>query len=140
MNLPGSMTLTAALAVLALSQGCSTSRVPAEPLDSTKFTMGNTKRFAALDPETEAAVDCTGLQARMLGDGRLEVVANVKNRRAQAVSIQIESLVFDSMGRPLGDPFEWRSLSIAAGATEVVHFTSPSGAAITYTIQVRRAR
>ena len=45
------------------------------PQDTTKFTMGNTDRFLALDAATEAAISCTGLQERSLPDGRLEVVA-----------------------------------------------------------------
>lgn len=132
--------LPAALLLLALAAGCAASHAPVAPQDSTKFTLGNTNRFAALDPETEAAVDCTGLQARMLGDGRLEVVANVKNRRSQPVTVQIESLFFDSLGRPVGEQVSWQALAIGADSTEVVRFTAPSGAAINYTIQVRRAR
>jgi hypothetical protein len=67
---------------LALLAGCSVAPEVSSTQDSTKFTVENTDHFATLDRAAEAAVSCTGLQERTLGDGRLEVVANVKNHRS----------------------------------------------------------
>lgn len=114
-------------------------RTPAAPQDTNKFTVANTERFVALDPATEAAVSCTGLQERTLADGRLEVAANVKNLGGQPVEVQIACVFADDQGQPLGQP-SWAPLKVAAGATEVVRFTAPSASARKYAIQVRDAR
>jgi uncharacterized protein YcfL len=111
-----------------------------EPQDSTKFTVENTDQFAALDPATEAAVTCTGLQERMLGDGRLEVVANVKNRGSQPVTVEVQCLFLDDRGMTTEVEGPWQALALGGDATEVVRFTSSNDAAKKYAIRVRRAR
>ncbi len=131
--------LAAALLALAAA-GCSTTHGPLAPQDSTKFTLSNTHRFAALDPASEAAVDCTGLQAGLLADGRLEVVANLRNRQTRPFRVQIRSVFLDGKGLPATQGGAWRSLQIGPGATEVVRLAAADPSAVTYTIEVREAR
>jgi uncharacterized protein YcfL len=111
-----------------------------EPQDSAKFTVENTDQFSALDPATEAAVSCTGLQERMLGDGRLEVVANVKNRGNQPVTVDIRCLFLDDRGVTSEVEAPWKPLALEPDATEVVRFTSADATAKKYAIRVRGAR
>jgi uncharacterized protein YcfL len=131
------MLLLAALWSLA---GCASAPAPQAPQDSTKFTVENTDRFAVLDSATEAVVSCTGLQERTLGDGRLEVVANLKNSGAKQVQVQVQCEFLDGDGVPLGAAAPWQMLAISGGSTEVVRFTAPATAAKKYAIRVRRAR
>jgi hypothetical protein len=131
-----SIPLLAALCCAWAFAGCAA----APTLDSAKYTVENTDHFAALDPEAEAAVRCTGLQERTLGDGRLEVIANVKNRGAQAARVQIQCEFLDEQGMPVGSEGAWQELALAGDSTEVVRFTAPDARAKGYAIRVRRKR
>ena len=88
---------------LALFAGCVSTPGPFAPQDTTKFTLENTDRFVLLDQPTQYSVTCTGLQERMLGDGRLEVVANVKNRENRRIEVQINCVFKDDQGFSTGD-------------------------------------
>jgi uncharacterized protein YcfL len=131
------MLLLAAACALA---GCASAPAPQAPQDTTKFTVENTDRFAVLDSATEAVVSCTGLQERTLGDGRLEVVANLKNSGASPVQVQVQCEFLDGEGVPLASEAPWQLLAISGNSTEVVRFTAPATAAKKYAIRVRRAR
>jgi uncharacterized protein YcfL len=131
------MLLLAAVCSLA---GCASAPAPQAPQDSTKFTVENTDRFAVLDSATEAVVSCTGLQERTLGDGRLEVVANLKNGGASPVQVKVQCEFENGEGVPLTSEVPWQVLAISGNSTEVVRFTAPSTAAKKYAIRVRRAR
>ena len=131
------MLLLAAVCSLA---GCASAPAPQAPQETTKFTVENTDRFAVLDSATEAVVSCTGLQERTLGDGRLEVVANLKNGGANPVQVQVQCEFLDGEGMPLSAEAPWQLRAISASSTEVVRFTAPSTAAKKYAIRVRRAR
>jgi hypothetical protein len=125
---------------MALLAGCGTEPAPQAPMDTTKFTVENTLRFVALDSATEAVVSCTGLQERALGDGRLEVVANLKNSDTKPVRVLVQCLFLDDQGLPIGAEAPWQALAISADSTEVMRFTAPVLAAKKYSIRVRRAR
>jgi len=129
--------LAAALAALS---GCSSVPAPQAPIETTKFTVENTDRFMALDPASEAAVSCTGLQERTLGDGRIEVVANLKNALDKPVRVRLQCLFLDDQGTPVGAEPAWQPLEVAGGATEVVRFTATDLSARRYVIRVRSAR
>jgi uncharacterized protein YcfL len=131
------MLLLAAVCSLA---GCASAPAPQAPQETTKFTVENTDRFAVLDSATEAVVSCTGLQERTLGDGRLEVVANLKNGGGKPVQVQVQCEFLDGEGMPVSAEVPWQLLAISASSTEVVRFTAPSTAAKKYAIRVRRAR
>jgi hypothetical protein len=127
----------AALCMAAAVSGCAYIGPCKPPQETTKFTVGNTERFVALDSVAEAAVSCTGLQERTLADGKLDVVANVKNLGPAAVNVEISCDFLDENGTPAGER-PWRTISIAGNATEVVRFTAPSTAARRYSIRVRQ--
>jgi hypothetical protein len=130
-----------ALAVLAAGlAGCAGVPEARAPQDSTKFTVENTDRFLALDAATEAVISCTGLQERLLADGRLEVVANLRNSGTSAVKVRVQCVFLGDEGQPITVDAPSQSVAISAGATEVVRFTAPSAAAKRYSIRVRTAR
>jgi uncharacterized protein YcfL len=130
----------AACCALALLGACASVPAPQAPLDTTKFTVENTVRFVALDAATEAVVSCTGLQERALADGRLEVVANLRNSDTKPVKVMVQCVFLDEQGLPVGPDAPWRTLAISADSTEVMRFTAPILAARKYSIRVRRAR
>lgn len=130
----------AAAAALALAAGCATATGPFPPLDTTKFTLENTDRFVVLDQPAQYSVTCTGLQEKPLDDGRIEIVANVKNRESRRIQVQINCVFKDEQGFSTGDETPWNTLILAENATEAVRFTSMNTAAKKYTVRVRQAR
>ena len=129
--------LFSACCALALVAGCAS--IPA-PQDSTKFTVENTVRFVALDASTEAVISCTGLQERTLADGRLEVVANLKNSDTKPDRVNVQCVFLDEQGLPVGGEAPWEQFAISADSTEVVRFTAPGLSARKYSIRVRSGR
>ncbi|MGA2444471.1 MAG: YcfL family protein [Opitutaceae bacterium] len=120
--------------------GCRTTPGSAEPFDTTKYTIESTDKFVLLDQAAQGSVTCTGLQERILPDGRLEVVANVKNREKRRLQVQINCVFKDEQGASTGDETAVRSLTLAENVTEAVKFTSANNLARKYTIQVRETR
>jgi uncharacterized protein YcfL len=140
MTLRHTLRSLSALCALAALCGCGTAPAPPAPLDTTKFTLENTDRFVALDAAAEAAVSCTGLQERALGDGRLEVVANLKNGGTVPVHVRVQCTFIDGQGMPVAAEAPWQALDIAGDSTEVMRFTAPVLEAKRYVIRVRTAR
>ena len=136
----GPVALLLSTAALALSAGCVNEPGPFAPLDTTKFTLENTDRFVLLDKPAQYSVTCTGLQERLLGDGRLEVVANVKNREPRRIQVQINCVFKDEQSFSTGDETPWQTLILSENSTEAVRFTAMNTAARKYTVRVRQAR
>jgi hypothetical protein len=134
-------TMLGALVALAFSAGC-VIEVPERQslVDTTKFTLEDTDRFVQLDRTTPYSVTCTGLQERPLADGRLEVTANVKNREARRIQVQINCVFRDEQGLATGDETPWQTLSLSENSTEAVRFTAMNATARKYTVRVRQAR
>ena len=140
MNLKN-LIFSAALGSFALLTGCVTPEPgPFAPLDTTKFTLENTDKFVLLDQPAQFSVTCTGLQERMLADGRLEVVANVKNRESRRIQVQINCVFKNEQGYSTGDETPFQTLILAENSTEAVSFTAMNNLAKKYTIRVRQAR
>lgn len=139
MNTKPAVFLVSILAI-AFAAGCATEPGPYAPLDTTKFTLENTERFVLLDKAAQHSVTCTGLQERPLADGRLEVVANVKNRESRRIQVQINCVFKDEQGFATGDETPWQTLILSEYATEAVRFTAMNPLARKYTVRVRQAR
>jgi uncharacterized protein YcfL len=129
-----------ATVIVALLAGCATEPGPFTPQDTTKYTVENTEKFVLLDKPAQISVTCTGLQERVLPDGRLEVVANVKNREARRIQVQIQCVFKDEQRVSTGDETAWQTLILAENSTEAVRFTAMNPQAKTYEIRVRQAR
>jgi uncharacterized protein YcfL len=128
------------LATASLLLGACATPGPYTPQDTTKYTIENTEKFVLLDQPTQHSVTCTGLQERALPDGRLEVVANVKNRENRRIQVQINCVFKDAQGFSTGDETPFQTLILAENSTEAVKFTAMNPLAKKYTIRVRQAR
>jgi uncharacterized protein YcfL len=131
--------LTLAAGLLGLA-GCATQPGPLPPQDTTKYTLESTEKFVLMDEPTQVSVTCTGLQERVLADGRIEVVANVKNREDRRIQVQIQCVFKDEQGFSTNDETPWQTLILTENSTEAVKFTAMNTAAKRYTIRVRQAR
>lgn len=140
MNITHRLSVLATAAGLLLLAGCATEPGPFTPQDTTKYTVENTEKFVLLDKPTQYSVTCTGLQERALPDGRLEVVANVKNRENRRIQVQVNCVFKDAQGFSTGDETPFQTLILAENSTEAVRFTAMNTLAKRYTIRVRQAR
>jgi hypothetical protein len=129
----------AATAVLSLFAGCSTPG-PYAPQDTTKYTIENTNQFVLLDEATQISVTCTGIEPRTLPDGRLDIVALIKNREDRRIQVQVQCVFKDEHGFSTGDETPWETLILAENSTEAKDFTSMNTLAKNFTIRVRQAR
>jgi hypothetical protein len=131
--------ILATTAALALLAGCSTPG-PYAPQDTTKYTIENTNQFVLLDEPTQTSVTCTGIEPRTLPDGRLDIVALVKNREDRRIQVQVQCVFKDDHGFSTGDETPWENLILAENSTEAAHFTAMNTLAKNFTIRVRQAR
>jgi uncharacterized protein YcfL len=106
---------------------------------TTKYSIESTEKFVLLDPISQASVTCTGLQENV-SEGRLDVVANVKNRENRPIELQIRCVFKDEGGFLTGGEPVWQKLTLGEEATEAVRFTAANKLAHNYTIAVRQAR
>jgi hypothetical protein len=125
------------VACVVFSAGCHSRTASFGSADSTKYTIENTEKFARLDAATQAAIICTGLQEHSDVVGRLEVVANIKNRTSGSVQVRVRCVFKDANGFAIGDETAWQTLTLGDEATEAVRFTATSTLARKYTIVVR---
>lgn len=139
---PANRRLPVLVACVALGglAGCISTPASFVALDSTKFTLANTDRFVPMDREVRQAVTCTGLSENWLPDGRMEVVANVKNRENRPVEVQINCVFKNEQGFPTGDESPFQTVVLSGNKTEAVRFTALNSAAKKYTIRVRQPR
>jgi hypothetical protein len=129
-----------AMAVVAAGSGCATRPMPNQAAETTKYTLENTDKFAALDDVTRQAIACTGAQYLTLPDGRMELIANLKNRGTRPLEIQTACVFRDDQGNPIGGETPWQTLTLAENTTQAVHFTAQTASAKKYTVRVREAR
>ncbi len=94
-----------------------------------------------LDPGVRHSVTSTGQpQARLLEDGRLEVVAQLRNRENRRIEVQANCIFKDVNGVSTGDETPFQTVILTENATEHVNFVSANDKAKRFTIRVRQAR
>ncbi len=105
-----------------------------------RYDVENQSEFALMDKAVERSVSVAGIQDRVLPDGRLEVIANVRNRLDRRIQVQVSCVFKDDIGFSTGDETPWRSLILTENAQESVMVTSMNERARRYTFRVRQAR
>lgn len=127
-------------ALAAFLSGCASPETGAlRPQNTTKFNTEDREKFVLLDAGAQQSVTCPGLQETTLPDGRLQVVAKVRNRESRRIQVQINCEFKDAQGFPI-DSTPFQTLILTENATEGVPFTSINAKAKDYTIRVRQAR
>ncbi len=140
MTIKQSLTVLVAAAGLSALAGCLMPPNAAAPQTSTKFSVENTDKFVPLDSASQSWVTCTGLQEWKLGDGRMVVVADVKNRIKAPVAVQVQCVFEDGQGFATDGMVPWRMISLPVDSTEAVRFVALDARATKYSIHVRELR
>ncbi len=118
--------------------GCATGGA-STPVNATKFDTENTSREALMGERVQRSITITGTQQRMLEDGRLEIMTNIRNREARRIEVQVSCVFKDEQNFSTGDETPWTSLILTEHAQEAVKFTSMNNKAKTWTVRVREA-
>ncbi len=93
-----------------------------------------------LDPGVQYSVTCSGIQEQVLPDGRLEVIAHLRNRENRRIEVQANCVFKDQNGFTTSDETPFTMVILTENATEDVRFVSMKDLARKYTIRVRQAR
>lgn len=89
-----------------------------------------------MDSRVRRSVTSSGVQETALSDGRLQVVANLRNLESRRIEVQTQCEFKDAQGFPV-DSTPWQTLVLTENAQEGVKFTSLNDKAKRYTIRVR---
>ena len=111
-----------------------------EPRNTTKYDLENRDVFVLMDKPTQVSVTTSGIQERKLEDGRLDVVAHLRNRQSRRIQVQVSCVFKDTQGFSTGDETPWQNVILTENSQEDVRFTSMNNQAAKYTIRVRQAR
>lgn len=133
------LTLSLALLTLGLGLGAGCGGGAYLPKNTTKYDLENREKLVLLDARVQRSVTCSGIQERVLEDGRLEIAANIRNREGRRIQVQIGCVFKDANGFSTGDESPFQTLILTENAQEAVKFTSLNNLAKKYTIRIREA-
>lgn len=78
--------------------GCKTDTGAYVPQNATVNELENRAGFVLLGPGVQGSVTCTGIEQRTRSDGRLEVIANIRNRENRRIQVQVDCVFKDAQG------------------------------------------
>tara|TARA_A100001037_G_scaffold270048_1_gene264617 strand:- start:485 stop:898 length:414 start_codon:yes stop_codon:yes gene_type:complete len=133
--------LASALILLTLlgGSGCRTEGA-FKPINTTRYDFENESSFVLMDRSMQRSVTVSGLQETVGDDGRLEVVANVRNRVNRRLHVQIGCVFKNEAGFSTSDETPWQTLILTEAEQKSIRFVSMNDKAKRYTIRVRQAR
>jgi hypothetical protein len=110
------------------------------PVNTTVNDVENHEGLVLLDRRVQTSVTCPGIQESRLPDGRLQVVANIRNREPRRIQVQVNCVFKDAQGFPTeGEETPFRNLILTENAQEPVQFIALNDKAQHYTIRIREA-
>jgi hypothetical protein len=123
-----------------LFAGCASSDHGAYvPKNTTVNNLEDSARFVLLDQGAQESVTSPGIQESRLPDGRMQIVANLRNRENRRIEVQVNCVFKDAQGFVVEDS-PWQTVIMDENAQEGVKFISMNDKALRYTIRVRQAR
>ena len=136
------ISLLAAGGAILLVAGCSSTHDKGPYLPQTSKTPAyeNKEPVVLMDPGVQYSVTCSGIQEQTLPDGRLELVAHLRNRENRRIEVQANCVFKDQNGFSTSDETPFVTVILTENGTEDVKFTSINNLARKYTIRVRQAR
>jgi hypothetical protein len=135
------ISLLAAGGALLLVVGCSThDQGPYLPQSPKTPAYEGVEPVVLLDPGVRHSVACSGIQEQTLADGRLEVIAHLRNRENRRIEVQANCVFKDQNSFSTGDETPFVMVILTENGTEDVKFVSMNNLARKYTIRVRQAR
>jgi uncharacterized protein YcfL len=130
--------LAALLGSLFLFSSCA-SRGAYPPLDTRQHNLEEHASFVLLDRRAQRSVTSPSIQEKFHPDGRLEVVANIRNRESRRIQVQVNCEFKDEQGFVV-DSTPFQTLILREHEQRSVRFISMNDRAKRYTIRVAEAR
>ncbi len=109
-----------------------------QPKNTTKYNYEDSSNLVLMDSRVQRSVTSPGIQETMLPDGRMEVVANLRNREERRIQVQAQCEFKDAQGFPV-DSTPWTTVILTERGQEGVKFVSMNDKAKRYTVRVREA-
>ena len=135
------ISLLAASGAVLLAAGCSThDKGPYLPEGVKTPAYEGREPVVLFDPGVQYSVTCVSLQEKTLPDGRLEVIAHLRNRENRRIEVQANCVFKDQNGFSTDDESPFAMVILTENATEDARFVSMNNLAKKYTIRVRQAR
>ena len=135
------ISLLAASGAVLLAAGCSThDKGPYLPEGVKTPAYEGREPVVLLDPGVQYSVTCVSLQEKTLPDGRLEVIAHLRNRENRRIEVQANCVFKDLNAFSTGDETPFATVILTENGTEDVRFVSMNNLAKKCTIRVRQAR
>jgi hypothetical protein len=107
---------------------------------TTTFEVEESDKIALLGKGVQQSVSIPSVLERVLEDGRLEVIVNVKNQLNRRIEVQIDCVFKDQTGFASNETDSFRTLILTEHAEEAARFVSLNDQARSYTIRIREAR
>ncbi len=130
--------LSSLLLAAAVLTGCQSGGAYS-PKNTTKYDLENKEKFVLMDSMVQRSVTSSGIQKRILPDGRLEVIAHVRNREGRRIQVQTSCVFKDESGFSTDDETPWQTLILTENSQEDLRFVSINNKARDFTIRVRQA-
>jgi hypothetical protein len=136
------LSILAAGGTVLLAAGCSSTHDKGPYLPQTPKTPAYETRepVVLLDPGVQYSVTCSGVQEQILPDGRLEVIAHLRNRQNRRIEVQANCVFKDQNAFSIGEETPFTMVILTENGTEDVKFVSMNNLARKCTIRVRQAR
>jgi len=132
----------AAVGALLAAAGCKSHEGPYVPdTANPDVVIEKHALIVLLDSGVQRSISSEGeIQSTTLPDGRLRVMAPIRNRENRRIQVQVNCVFKDEQGFSTGDTTAWRTLFLDENATEAVEFVSLNARARNFTVRVRQAR
>ena len=134
------ITITAVMFVAGCESDSTYDKGPYLPQTSKTPPYEDREVFVLMDPGVQYSITRGNITERTLDDGRLEVIAQIRNRENRRIEVQVNCVFKDQNGVGTGDETPWNTLILTENATGQVRFESLNNLAKKFTIRVRQAR
>ncbi|MFO1476680.1 MAG: YcfL family protein [Verrucomicrobiota bacterium] len=109
------------------------------PVNVSVNNLEDRSSLVLLDSGVQYSVTCPGIQETRLPDGRIQVVAHLRNRENRRIQVQANCDFKDPQGFVI-DATPFKNVFLDENAQEDVTFISMNDKAVRYTIRIRQAR
>jgi hypothetical protein len=112
---------------------------PYLPVNTKINDLESVANVVLLDRAVQYSVACPSIQETRLPDGRLQVIANLRNRESRRIQVQTDCEFKDAQGFSV-DKSPFVNVFLDENAQTAVRFESMTAKAVRYTVHVRQAR
>ncbi|MDK2970866.1 MAG: hypothetical protein PWP23_621 [Candidatus Sumerlaeota bacterium] len=126
------------LAAIATFATACRSKAPSYARVDDKAIKAATMPVNILDYDLRNRVAADIAAAERQADGRLVVMANIRNSTRKPLTVEVRTVFKNSLGLGIGDETEWEPIFFAPQQIQTIRTMSRDNTAQTFTVEVRR--